>query len=227
MLVHGLGVSADYWWRNGPAIAAAGYRVLAPDIPGFGRTEGPSTGPSVSEQTHRLLAWADALQLGPAVYTGHSLSCQVNIELAAFHPERVAGLVLAAPTGDPRRGRLTRQAWGLLRDVPREPLRLALLVVQAYLRAGPVKVWQTWQRGGHHDPMALLPLVRAPGIVVVGRADPIVRPEFAESLASGLPAGRVVWIEGGAHAVIFHPAAAFNRAVLDFLAQTAFPPESR
>jgi pimeloyl-ACP methyl ester carboxylesterase len=37
VLVHGLGVSADYWWRNGPPLAAAGHRVLAPDLPGFGR----------------------------------------------------------------------------------------------------------------------------------------------------------------------------------------------
>jgi len=41
VLVHGLGLSADIWWKNGPALAAAGFRVLAPDLPGFGKTEGP------------------------------------------------------------------------------------------------------------------------------------------------------------------------------------------
>lgn len=217
VLVHGLGVSADYWWRNGPAIAAAGYRVLAPDLPGFGRTEGPDEGPTVLQQTQSLLAWADSLQLEPAVYAGHSLSCQVAIEVAALHPERVAGLVLAAPTGDPAPRRLTRQAWGLLLDIPREPLPLAVFVAQAYLRAGPLKVWQTWKRGGLHNPLDLLHRVAAPGVVIVGRSDPVVRPEFAEEIAAALPAGRVVWIDGGAHAVIFRPAEAFNLAVLEFL----------
>ncbi|HEV2149048.1 MAG TPA: alpha/beta fold hydrolase, partial [Longimicrobiaceae bacterium] len=82
VLVHGLGVSADYWYRNGPPLAAAGLRVLAPDLPGFGRTEGPDGGLPIRAQAAALRAWASAMELGPAVYVGHSLSCQAVLELA-------------------------------------------------------------------------------------------------------------------------------------------------
>lgn len=224
VLVHGLGVSADYWIRNGPPLAAEGFRVLAPDLPGFGRTEGPADGLSISRQAGALLRWAEEVDLDPAVFVGHSLSCQTILELAAYRPGRVRGLVLAAPTGDPEGHRLLRQAWGLARDVPREPLRLAVEVGAAYLRAGPVRVWHTWRKGAREDAFRLVPRVRAPGIVVVGTRDPVVRPAFAEALAAALPAGRCVWIEGGAHAVIFHPAERFNQAVLELL--RSLPPEA-
>lgn len=217
VLVHGLGVSADYWYRNGPGLAAAGCRVLAPDLPGFGSTEGPPGGLPVPAQAAALGMWADAVGLGPAVYVGHSLGAQTVLELAVQEPRRVRGLVLASPTGAPRRHRRLQQGIGFLRDIPREPPALVPVVLQAYLRAGPRRVWRTWRQGARHDPLPLLPRVQAPGIVVVGERDTVVPKDFAEALAEGLPAGRVVWIPGGAHAVHFGRPAAFDRAVLEFV----------
>lgn len=217
VLVHGLGVSADYWYRNGPPLAAAGFRVLAPDLPGFGRTEAAVGALSVPEQAAALRDWADTLGLGPALFVGHSLSCQSVLELAVQAPEAVRRLVLASPTGAPWRRRMLRQGWGFLLDIPREDPHLVPVVAQAYLRAGPLRVWRTWRRGADHDPLPLLPYVRAPSRVVVGARDPVVSPDFAEMLARGLPGeGRVVWIPGGAHAVHFSAAEAFNRAILEF-----------
>ena len=66
VLAHGLGCSADYWMRNAPPLAAAGYRVLAPDLPGFGRTDGPWRGLGVAAQARALAEWGDALSRPPA-----------------------------------------------------------------------------------------------------------------------------------------------------------------
>lgn len=217
VLVHGLGVSADYWYRNGPALADAGHHVLAPDLPGFGRTRGPDDGLSVLEQAEFISRWAEAMEIGPAVYVGHSLSCQVALELAVADPGRVSGVVLAAPTGDPRGHRLVRQAWGLLRDAPREPLRLSLEVTRAYLQAGPARVWRTWRKGARENPIPLLPRVRAPGLIVIGSRDPVVPRDFADSLARGLDDGTLVEIERGLHGLIFGSAAEFNAAVLEWM----------
>lgn len=216
VLVHGLGVSADYWWRNGAPLAAAGHRVLAPDLPGFGRTAGPDDGLSVTDQAAALVAWLDALRLPPATLVGHSLSCQTVMELAVRRPERVAGLVLTAPTGEPGRRRLLHQAIGLFRDIPRESIRLAIEVAAAYARAGPRRVWRTWHMGGHHDPLPLMSRIHAPAIVVLGTRDPVVPQDFAGTLAAGLGGREVRWIDGAAHALIFTHAEAFNREVLEF-----------
>lgn len=216
VLLHGLAVSADYWWRNGPALAAAGFRVLAPDLPGFGRTHGPPAGLSIPEQATALEAWAQRMHLDPAVYVGHSLSCQTVLQHAVWQPERVAGLVLAAPTGDPAGHRLLRQAFGLLRDAPRESWKLKVVVAQAYLRSGFRRAWNTWVAAARNDALALARQARSPGIVVLGTRDPVVRREFAAALAASLTGGELRWIEGGSHAVIYDTAREFNEEVVRF-----------
>lgn len=222
VLVHGLGVSADYWVRNASVVAAAGFRVLAPDLPGFGRTAGPAGGLDVPDSVAALRSWRDAVGLGPAVYLGHSLSCQTILELAAGHPDEVLGLVLAAPTGEgAATRRLIRQAIGLARDLHRESLTLAMLVAQAYLRAGPRRVFRTWRMGARHDPLPLLPRVSAPSLVIVGDRDPVVSLEFAERIADTLPAGRLVVVPGGSHAVIFEPTGVFNASVVELMGAAA------
>lgn len=216
VLLHGLAVSADYWWRNGPPIAAAGFRVIAPDLPGFGRTDGPAAGLSVPEQAAALDAWALRMRLDPAVYVGHSLSCQTVLNHAIWNPDRVAGLVLAAPTGDPTRHRLPRQALGLLLDAPRESWRLKVVVAQAYLRAGFRRAWRTWIAAAQSDALAMAKQVRVPGVVVLGTRDPVVRRGFAYDLARALPRGEVRWVPGGTHAVIYDTAEEFNAEVARF-----------
>lgn len=216
MLLHGLAVSADYWWRNGPAIATRGYRVFAPDLPGFGRTEGPPGGLSIEEQARALGRWADRMHLDRAIYVGHSLSCQSVLQYAVWQPERVSGMVLAAPSGDPVRFRRTRQAAGLLADAFLESWTLRIRVAQAYLRAGPGRSWQTWAAAARHDALAAAAAAASPGVVVVGTRDPVVRRGFAESLAERLPQGELRWIEGGTHAIIHDAAAEFNDEVIRF-----------
>jgi 2-hydroxy-6-oxonona-2,4-dienedioate hydrolase len=217
VLVHGLGCSADYWVRNGPELAAAGHRVLAPDLPGFGRTRGPGDGLPIPSQAAAVARFADAMDLPPGAYLGHSLSCQAVLELAAREPGRVRALVLAAPTGDRRRKRWVRESVGLLRDVPREPVTLFPLVAQAYLRAGVLRWFRTWRAGKRHDAFTAAANVHAPALVVVGDRDPVVSIGFARAIAGALPAGELAVLERGTHAVIYSVPGTFNARVASFL----------
>jgi pimeloyl-ACP methyl ester carboxylesterase len=216
VLVHGLGLSADFWWRNGPPLAAAGFRVLAPDLPGFGKTDGPDH-LSVPDQARWVTGWADALALGPAAYVGHSISCQVALQIAADAPARVTALVLAAPTGDPAPLRLLRQALGFVTDPVFEPAGLVPAVGEPYVRAGFGRWLRTWLAAGWHDAMEVARRVSAPGIVILGRHDPVVRRGFAKALADALPGGRCVVLPHGAHAVVFDAPDEFNAQVVAFL----------
>lgn len=216
VLVHGLGLSADFWWKNGPPLALEGFRVLAPDLPGFGKTEGPPY-LAVPEQARWVAEWADALELGPAVYVGHSVSCQTALELAAARPERVTALVLAAPTGDPAPLRLVRQALGFVADPVFEPPSLMPAVGDPYFRAGIPRWLRTWYAAGRHDTMEVARRAAVPGIVVMGRHDPVVRRGFAKKLAECLPGGRCVVLPRGAHAVVFDAADDFNAEVAAFV----------
>ena len=224
VLVHGLGCSADYWWRNGAPLAAAGFRVLAPDLPGFGRTEGPRTGLGIHQQADSLERFAAAMELGPAAYLGHSLSCQTAVELAARRPELVRALVLAAPTGDRRKKRLLREAVGFFRDVAREPAELVPVVADAYLRAGFVRWVGTWLAGKEHDTFSAAARVRCPAVVLAGTRDPVVSEHFARAMAGAIPGAVCRTVENAAHALIFDEPEAFNREVVRFLREVLPPP---
>lgn len=217
VLVHGLGCSTDYWVRNGAWIAAAGYRVLAPDLPGFGRTDGPRAGLSIVQQAYAVSVFAEAMRLGPAAYLGHSLSCQTVLELACTEPARVSALILAAPTGDRRKKRLLREAIGFLRDIPREPPSLVPIIVDAYLRAGPFRWTRTWLAGKRHDAFDAARGVEAPAMVMVGERDPVVPTHFAGAIAETIGGARLRIIPNAAHALIYDEAEGFNGAVVDFL----------
>lgn len=217
VLVHGLGCSTDYWVRNGAWLAAAGFRVLAPDLPGFGRTEGPRAGLSIVQQAYAVSVFAEAMRVGPAAYLGHSLSCQTVLELACTEPDRVTALILAAPTGDRRKKRMLRETIGFLRDIPREPPSLVPIIADAYLRAGPVRWALTWIAGKRHDAFDAARGVRAPAAVLVGERDPVVSAPFARAIAQRLGGAEFRIIPNAAHALIYDEAEGFNGAVVDFL----------
>jgi 2-hydroxy-6-oxonona-2,4-dienedioate hydrolase len=218
ILAHGLGMSADYWWRNGPTLAAAGYRVLAPDFPGFGHTGRGGDGLTVPEQAAFLARFCDAAATGPAAFVGHSLAAQAVVELAAREPWLCRAVVAASPTGDRRHGRMLREVRGFLSDALLEPLSLVPVVADAYLRASVRHYWGTWRAAGQSDPFAAAPQVAGPALVVVGETDPIVPVPFARALANALPRGRLVVVPRGSHAVIYDQARQFNRVLLAFFA---------
>lgn len=96
LLIHGLGDEADTW-RHVFGPLAERYHVLAPDLPGFGRSD-PAPRYSLSAIGDALLALLDALRLPSATLLGSSLGALAAQALAVRAPERVAGLILVDGT---------------------------------------------------------------------------------------------------------------------------------
>lgn len=93
LLVHGLGDEADSWRYLLPALAA-GHRVLAPDLPGFGRSGRPLRSLSPPFLVAALLELLHSLDAWPVLLVGSSLGGLLCQQIAIDHPERVTGLVL-------------------------------------------------------------------------------------------------------------------------------------
>ena len=94
LLVHGLTVSHMEFAELGPALAAAGHYVIAPDLRGRGLSDKPPHGYSVSIHAHDLLTLCDALGVSTFNYVGHSLGAIIGLYLGALYPQRVGKLVL-------------------------------------------------------------------------------------------------------------------------------------
>jgi abhydrolase domain-containing protein 14 len=96
VLLHGMKFQAETWRELGTLgqLAGQGLRVLAVDLPGFGRS--PAHPLPQGEVVHRLL---DKLDIDRAVLVGPSMGGRVAMEYAIAHPERLAGLVLVGAVG--------------------------------------------------------------------------------------------------------------------------------
>jgi pimeloyl-ACP methyl ester carboxylesterase len=93
LLVHGLGDEADTWRHLFPALSAHS-RVVAPDLPGFGRSDKPAGPYTLPFFQAVLLELLDTLGLQRVTLAGHSLGAVIVHSLALRCPERVDRLVL-------------------------------------------------------------------------------------------------------------------------------------
>jgi pimeloyl-ACP methyl ester carboxylesterase len=111
VLIHGFIVNHKQWLAVIPGLASR-FRVIAPDLPGFGASEKPRDyrydREDFSETVCDLLA---GLEIPRAFVTGHSLGGSVALTMAADHPERVERLAvidsLCYPFPLPLKGRLS------------------------------------------------------------------------------------------------------------------------
>lgn len=95
VLVHGLYGSTASWRYNVDELAAAGYRVIAYDRPGFGLSDKVATFDySLDNQVALLGELLDALGVGETAVIGHSAGAKVAAEFARQQPQRVTQLIL-------------------------------------------------------------------------------------------------------------------------------------
>ena len=95
VLLHGLGGSHLSWIQAAPGLAGLG-RVLALDMPGFGRSPRAGRPTRLMDQRRLLAQFLAAKKTGPVVLVGNSMGGVVAILEAAVEPDRVAGLILTS-----------------------------------------------------------------------------------------------------------------------------------
>jgi pimeloyl-ACP methyl ester carboxylesterase len=99
VFVHGLGGRWQNWLENLPATAAAGYRTIAVDLPGFGESEMPVEKISIPGYGRWLEALLDALDVRAAALVGNSMGGFISAEVAIVAPPLVERLVLVSAAG--------------------------------------------------------------------------------------------------------------------------------
>jgi len=235
LLLHGWMFSADLnWWRSYGPLIEAGYRVLAVDHRGHGRgirTPVDFTLRDCADDAAALLAH---LGIDSALVCGYSMGGPIASLLARHHPERVAGLVLAATASDWSGPRM-KTFWRTM-----AALRLVIgLAPEAIWRRGlraagfpysPVTSWTAAElsRGsgraiaeagrelGRFDSRPWAASLSMPTAVIVTTEDTGVPPDKQRALAALLraPAYEV----RGDHGAVIVRAEYFNARLLEALA---------
>ena len=95
VLCHGFPELAHSWRHQIPALAEAGYHVLAPNQRGYGHSSAPAKIEEygIRHLTNDLVALLDVYAKDDAVFVGHDWGSMIVWEMARLHPDRVGAVV--------------------------------------------------------------------------------------------------------------------------------------
>ncbi|WP_372864988.1 alpha/beta fold hydrolase [Spongiibacter sp.] len=103
LLLHGFGASRENWAFIAPHLASQ-FRLLVPDLPGFGGSEFRfGADYALGAQVDRLAALIQTLNCGPVFVAGSSMGGAIAAQLAARHPDCVSAVCLMNAAGAPGR----------------------------------------------------------------------------------------------------------------------------
>ncbi|MDT5011837.1 MAG: hypothetical protein QOH57_3454 [Mycobacterium sp.] len=245
VLVHGLGGNLQSWLANIGTLSAR-HRVIALDLPGFGRSDPLAADATMASYADATIGLLDKLGVASATFVGNSMGGLLTIEAAARHPERVDAAVLACSGGIPLttwRHRLVVLPVGraLNRALHHRPVRRSVLrhsttrraiaagIIHDTRRVDPSRLipaldglgasnfGPTLQAALRYDARASAPHVRCPTLILWGRHDRLLPLRMGTQL-NDLIAGSelVVWDDAGHCPMIEHPER-FDALVADFI----------
>ena len=216
VLVHALEDSSESLLEAARALAPD-HRVYALDLPGCGRSDGPSQGLDVPALADSVAAWLEAMGLWHATIAGSSTGCQVVARLAAQHPERVASIVLDGPTVAPDVRSAARLVLAWLRSLPHVPWRQTAHALWNFCATGPRRRWRSLRRVLSDRIEDSLASISVPALVIHGARDTIASRRWASEVTLRLHAGRLHVVPGIAHGVGTLAPRAFAAAVYRFV----------
>jgi len=241
VFLHGFGASLYSWRHTLPAVAAAGYRVIAFDNRGFGFSDKPAHGYGNAAYARLVVALLDSLGISSAVLVGHSMGGAIAAEVALAHPDRVRGLVLIDAAGYGVRwpgvlkaarsrvvGAITtrfRSRWiteRILRSTYADPRKVTEADVDQYYAPVPAPDYGRALRGVLREfrfdtLVGRLGALQTPTLVVWGDADRWIPLHDGSRLARELPRGAFVVVPRTGHAAAEESPDEVNRLLIAFL----------
>jgi pimeloyl-ACP methyl ester carboxylesterase len=236
LLLHGIGGSKAIWGESLGALAAAGYRAVAMDFPGYGDSPGVATLQAMVESGLALLNHLGAER---SVLVGHSMGGMVAQELVAGAPRRVQALVLACtssafgkPEGDWQArfvaDRLAPLDAGLgmagmaAKLVPGMvapgSVPAALATSMAVMARVPEATYRTALRAiAAFNRRAALAEIRIPTLCLAGEHDRTAPPEVMLRMAQRIAGAEYRCLSDAGHIANVEQPEEFNAAVVDFL----------
>jgi pimeloyl-ACP methyl ester carboxylesterase len=234
VMLHGAGMDHIVWALSARSLAHRGRSVLAVDLPGHGRSEGPALS-SIAAMASWVIGLLDAARIHEAALVGHSMGSLIALEAAAQAPKRVRRLaMLGVASRMPVHPDLLKAA------TEDRPHAADLIVSWAHGPAGHFggnPAPGLWRMGGAqrllnqaeegvlardlaacdaYDPLAAAGKVKCPSLLLLGALDRMTPASKAKALGAALPDGRTILIPGAGHMMMSETPDAVIDALLDF-----------
>jgi pimeloyl-ACP methyl ester carboxylesterase len=218
VFLHGAGMDHSVWALLARSFAHHGFGVLAPDLPGHGRSAGTPL-PSNPELADWTAALIDAAGVAKARIVGHSMGTLIALETAVHHPDKVSGLGLIA-TAAPMRvsddlliaAKADDHAAIDMISIWGEGYRATLggsLAPGLWMLGGAERLLERARPGvifadlsacnGYQDALAAAAKISVPSIVIQGSRDVMTPLKGGKAIAAAIPGCRLAMIEGAGH----------------------------
>ncbi len=218
VFLHGAGMDHSVWALLARSFAHHGFSVLAPDLPGHGRSAGAPLS-SIAALANWTAVLIDAAGAGKARLVGHSMGSLVALETAARHPDKVTALALIA-TGAPMR--VSDDLLNAAKANDHAAIDMISLWGYGYhATLGGSQAPGLWMLGGaerllervrpgvlfadlsacndYKDALTAAAKATVPSIVILGSRDLMTPAKGGKALAAAIPGCRVTMIEGAGH----------------------------
>jgi pimeloyl-ACP methyl ester carboxylesterase len=221
VFIHGAGFDHSTWALHTRWFAHHGFAVLAPDLPGHGRSAGPSLG-SIAEMadwTAELLAAAGAAK---AHLIGHSMGSLIALETAARHPDKVSALSLIGTAATMTVGPDLLKAAEANEVAAIDMVSIWGLGFNAEL--GGSLAPGLWMHGGaqavlrecapgvlfrdlsacnaYENALAAAATVKVPTTLILGERDMMTPAKAGKALAAAIPQARTIVVPGAGHMIM-------------------------
>ncbi len=235
LLLHAFPLTAELFRPQIDALSSQ-CRIIAPDLRGFGKSDGGEGPTQMSDFAEDALALLDHLGIESAVIGGVSMGGYITLALLQLDPSRVRALLLLDTqmgaddeAGKQRREETARAVEERGMAVLEESLLPKLLAqppdpelqkrVRGMIQANPPKGAASANRGMalRADSRNILARFAGPVLIVVGAQDAITPREKAEDMASHLSSPRLVEISGAGHLASLEQPELVNRELAAFL----------
>jgi pimeloyl-ACP methyl ester carboxylesterase len=221
VFIHGAGFDHSVWALQSRWFAHHGFAVLAPDLPGHGRTPGEPL-KTIGEMADWIAALIAASGATTAELIGHSMGSLIALETAARHPARVSALRLIGTAGTMTVGPDLLKAaeandhdaidmvtiWGL---GPTAEIG-GNLAPGLWMHGGAQRVLEATEPGvlyndlaacnAYDNALAAAATVTVPATVIIGERDMMTPAKSGKALAAALPNARTVVLRGAGHTMM-------------------------
>src|SRR6202051_996496 len=218
VLLHGAGFDHTTWALHSRWFAHHGYGVLAPDLPGHGRSSGAPL-PDIADMAGWAGALLDAAGAARARLVGHSMGSLVALETAARHPARVTALGLIGTAATMTVGPDLLKAaeandhaaldlvsiWGLGYAAELG----GSLAPGLWMHFGAERVLEQCRPGvlfsdlsacnSYQNALAAAAQITIPATLILGERDMMTPARAGKALAAALPNSRTVVLSGAGH----------------------------
>ncbi len=214
VLVHGLGVSSQYFERLAVHLGRTGAVHLL-DLPGFAGVPRPRGHLEIQDFAELIARWVRHAGLERPTFVGHSMGSQIITEVLASTPGIASHAVLVGPPVNADERSVVRQALRLAQSSLHESARTRGIALRGYVECGPHWFASVLPRMLRYPIEERLPDVDVPVLVVRGEHDHVAPRAWVELLADAAPQGRWVEIPDASHAVIYEHSRQMGRLVLE------------